>query len=223
MVVVRATVSVTVTPGDQPAQSRDRTFEQIGTVVSPDGKVLLAASSVDPAIVMDGRTVNTPMGEVRLAAVSQVKEAFIVLADGTEIPAKVLLKDKDLNLAVVAPVSADAGKLVAVDTADSAVVVPVDEVVVLGRMGKAFDRAAKVEIDAVAAAVAKPRPLLYIHVQSTGCPVFDAAGKFVGITSGKVEAASGGDGEGIGIEPVVVPAETIRKFLAQVPAKPAAK
>ena len=106
VVFVRATVSVTVTPGDQPAQSRDRTFEQLGTVVSADGRVLLAASAIDPAGVMDGRTVNTPMGEMKISATSQVKEAFIVLADGTEIPAKVVLKDKDLNLALVAPIAA---------------------------------------------------------------------------------------------------------------------
>lgn len=222
VVVVRATVSVTVTPGDQPAQSRDRTFEQVGTVISPDGRVVLAASSVDPAAVMDGRTVNTPMGEMKISATSQVKEAFIVLADGTEIPAKVVLKDKDLNLALVAPVAPVAEKLVAVDTAASAMVEPVDEVVVLGRMDKSFNRAAKVEVDSVAAVVTKPRTLISIHIPVTGCPVFSDQGKFVGITSGKVDTSADAESGGVSMEPVVVPAETIRKFLAQAkPATPA--
>lgn len=217
VVIVRATVAVTVTPGDQPAQSSDRTFEQIGTVVSADGRVILAASSLDPAAVMDGRTVNTPMGAMKLSASSQVKEAFIVLADGTEVPAKVVLKDKDLNLAMVAPVAAGPETFVPVDTAVSEMVEPVDEVVVLGRMDKSFDRCAKVEVDSVAAVVTKPRPLISIHVNATGCPVFSASGKFVGITSGKVDDAA--DRDGVSMEPVVIPAETVRKFLGQAAAK----
>lgn len=223
VVLIRATVSVTVTPGDQPAQTRDRTFEQLGTVVSSDGRVLLSATSIDPAAVMDGRTVNTPAGPMKLAATSQVKEAFIVLADGTEIPAKVVLKDKDLNLALVAPVAPGGESFVPVDVAASETVEPVDNVIILGRMDKSLNRVGKVEIDAVAAVVAKPRPLISIHVNATGCPVFSAAGKFVGLTSGKIDAATEGDGEGVSMEPVVIPATTVQKFLAQAAAKPAAK
>ena len=223
VVLVRATVAVTVTPGDQPAQTRDRTFEQLGTVVSTDGRVLLSATSIDPAAVMDGRTVNTPAGPMKLAATSQVKEAFIVLADGTEIPAKVVLKDKDLNLALIAPVETATTAFVPVDVAASDTVEPVDEVVVLGRMDKSLDRASKVEIDAVAAVTTKPRPFISIHVNATGCPVFSVAGKFVGLTSGKIDAAADGDGEGVSMEPVVIPAATVQKFLAQAAAKPTAK
>lgn len=225
VVIVRATVTVTVTPGDQPAQTRDRTFEQLGTVVSAEGRVLLSATSLDPAAVMDGRSVNTPAGPMKISATSQVKEAFIVLADGTEIPAKVLLSDKDLNIAVVAPVAPASTAFVAVDTASSATVEPVDQVVVLGRMEKSFNRCAKVEVDSVAAVVSKPRPLVSIHVSSPGCPVFNAAGKFVGLTSAKVVGAGDSDGEAmsVGMEPVVIPAESIQKFLAQAQAKPAAK
>lgn len=223
VVVVRATITMTVTPGDQPAQTRDRTFEQLGTVVSADGRVVLAAASLDPSAVMDGRTVNTPAGPMKISASSQVKEAFIVLADGTEIPAKVILSDKDLNLAVLAPVAPVANPFVAVDTASSAVVEPVDQVVVLGRMEKSFNRCPKVEVDSVAAVVSKPRPLVSIHVSAPGCPVFNAAGKFVGLTSAKISGAGDADGEGmsVGMEPVVIPAESVQKFLAQ--AKPAAK
>lgn len=223
VVIVRATVTVTVTPGDQPAQTRDRTFEQLGTVVSKEGRVVLSATSLDPAAVMDGRTVNTPAGPMKISATSQVKEAFIVLADGTEIPAKVLLSDKDLNLAVIAPVSAVATPFVAIDTTASAIVEPVDEVVVLGRMEKSFNRCAKVEIDSVVAVVSKPRPLISIHISAPGCPVFSATGKFVGLTSAKVVSGGDSDGEGmsVGMEPVVIPAESIQKFLAQ--AKPATK
>ena len=219
VVTIRATIAITVTPGDQPAQTQDRTFEQIGTVISSDGRVLLAASSIDPAAVMNGRTVNTQAGPMRLSAVSEVKEAFIVLADGTEIPAKVVLKDKDLNLALIAPTAPPAEKFIYVDTTITDTVVPVDEVIVLGRMNKSFDRSAKVEVDSVAAVLTKPRPLVAIHIPVTGCPVFSANGKFVGMTSGKITTDDEGETEGM--VPVVIPAETLQKFLAPAPTKPA--
>lgn len=216
VVTVRATVSITVTPGDQPAQTQDRTFEQLGTVVSASGQVLLAASSIDPASMMDGRMVNTQAGPMKLSAVSEVKEAFIILADGTEIPAKVMLKDKDLNLALIAPITPATETFVSVDTAASEMVVSVDEVIVLGRMDKSFDRCAKVEVDSVSAVLTKPRTFISIHIPVTGCPVFSANGKFVGMTSGKF--ATGDEGESSGMIPVVIPAETLRKFLAPKPA-----
>jgi len=223
VVIIRATVSVTVTPGDQPAQTQDRTVEQLGTVVSADGRIVLSNSSLDPAGFIDGRTVNTPAGPMKISATSQVKELFIVLADGTEVPAKVVLSDKDLNLAMVAPSAPASASFVAVDTAASATVEALDDVVVLGRMDKSFNRCPKVEVDSVAAVISKPRPLISIHVDTLGCPVFNAAGKFVGITSAKSEGPGASDSDGMpgGMSHVVVPAESVRKFLDQ--AKPAAK
>ena len=44
------------------------------------------------------------------------------LADGTELPAKVVIKDKDLNLALVAPVAKPAQPLVALDPNESVIV-----------------------------------------------------------------------------------------------------
>lgn len=232
VVVVRATVSLTITAGDLPSQTEDRSLETIGTAVSPAGLVLLPASSIDPGAYADGRTVRGPAGPMRLAVVSDVKETFLVLADGTEIPAKVVLKDKDLNLALVAPVAAPAAPLVAVDTSVSGELAVADDVIVLGRMGKGLERAPRVDIDQVCATVAKPRPLAVIHLPYPGSPVFDAKGRFAGLISGKPSAEGDDEAGAMGMTPVVVPAVTVARFLeagakaaapAPAPAAPATK
>lgn len=213
VIVIRATVALTITAGDQPSQTQDRAIESMGTVVTPEGLVLLPASEIDPGAFADGRTVRSPSGPMRLSVVSEVKEAFLVLADGTEIPAKVVLKDKDLNLALLAPVSAPSRPLVAVDTTVTGALALADEVLVLGRMGKSLERAPRVDIDSVCATISKPRPLAVIHIPFPGCPVFDAQGRFAGLTSFKPGAESEASDGGMGMTPVVVPVVTLRRFL----------
>ena len=213
VVVVRATVSMTVSAGDQPSQSQDRAVETLGTVVSPDGSVLVPASSIDPGSMADGRTVQTPGGPLRLSVVSDVKEAFIVLADGTELPAKVVIKDKDLNLALLAPVAKPAQPLVALETKAEVELKVADEVVVLGRMGKSLERAPRADIDQVCAVISKPRPFAVIHLPYPGCPVLDLDGRLAGVTSAKADGEDMESGQGMGFTPVVIPVATLRRFL----------
>jgi S1-C subfamily serine protease len=213
VVVVRATVSMTVSAGDQPSQSQDRAVETLGTVVSPDGLVIVSAAAIDPGAMADGRTVQTPGGPLRLSVVSDVKEVFIVLADGTELPAKVAIKDKDLNLALLGPVAKPSQPLVALDRWAELPLKVADEVVVLGRLGKGMERAPRADIDQVCAVISKPRPLAVIHLPYPGCPVLDLEGRLAGITSAKPEPDDMEGGQGLGMTPVVVPVPTLRRFL----------
>ncbi|GBL43377.1 hypothetical protein EMGBD4_08760 [Verrucomicrobiota bacterium] len=74
VITVRATVALTMTAGDAPSQSRDQSVEELGTVVTAQGLVVISASSIDPATAMDGRTVNMRGAPVKLAVTSEVKE-----------------------------------------------------------------------------------------------------------------------------------------------------
>lgn len=195
---MRATVALTMTAGDAPSQSRDQSVEELGTVVTAQGLVVISASSIDPATAMDGRTVNMRGAPVKLAVTSEVKEARIILADGTEIPATVVYKDRDLNLAFLAPeVGAEEAKdahFTPIDTAEEQALGVLDEVVVLSRLDKSMGRASAVECDFVRAVIAKPRRFLSIHLAQAGLPVFALGGKFAGFTT--VRFSSSGDAEG---------------------------
>jgi len=223
VITVRATVALTMTAGDAPSQSRDQSVEELGTVVTAQGLVVIAASSIDPATAMDGRTVNMRGAPVKLAVTSEVKEARIILADGTEIPATVVYKDRDLNLAFLAPeVGAEEAKdahFTPIDTAEEQALGVLDEVVVLSRLDKSMGRASAVECDFVRAVIAKPRRFLSIHLAQTGLPVFALGGKFAGFTT--VRFSSSGDAEGIAASPVVLPASDVRKAIAAALARPA--
>ena len=222
IVTVRATVALTMTAGDAPSQSRDQSVEELGTVVGDKGLVMISASSIDPATAMDGRTVTMRGAPVKLAVTSEVKEARFILADGTEVPATVVYKDRDLNLAFLAPEpgaeEAKEAKFLPIDTSSEQALEVLDEVVVLSRLDKSMGRVSAVECDFVRAVVTKPRRFLSIHLASTGLPVFGVSGKFAGFTT--VRFGSSGEGEGIAATPVVLPAAEVRKAIAAALARP---
>ncbi|MEY4776774.1 MAG: hypothetical protein RL759_1287, partial [Verrucomicrobiota bacterium] len=161
VITVRATVALTMAAGDSPTQSRDQTVEEFGTVVTADGLVVVAASSIDPATAADGRTVNVRGNQVKLSVTSEVKEARFIMPDGSEIPAVVVFKDRDLNLAYLRPEpgaeEAKDAKFVPIVLAETQKLGVLDEVVVLSRLDKAMGRTASVECDYVRAVLEKPR------------------------------------------------------------------
>jgi S1-C subfamily serine protease len=221
VITVRATVALTMSAGDSPSQSRDQTVEEFGTVVTADGLVVVAASAIDPATAADGRTVNMRGNQVKLSVTSEVKEARFIMPDGTEVPATVVFKDRDLNLAFLAPEAgadeAKDAKFVPISTASIQKLGVLDEVVVLSRLDKAMGRTACVECDAVRAALDKPRAYYSIHVNLTGLPVFGVSGQFAGFTTTRF--GSSGDNGGISMSPVVLPAAEVVKSLEQAKAK----
>lgn len=227
VLTVRATVALTMSAGDSPSQSRDQTVEEFGTVVTADGLVVVAASSIDPATAADGRTVNMRGNQVKLSVTSEVKEARFIMPDGSEIPAVVVYKDRDLNLAYLRPEAgaeeAKDAKFVPINLTAVQKLGILDEVVVLSRLDKAMGRTASVECDAVRAVLEKPRAYYSIHLSTTGLPVFGNTGHFAGLLTTRFGSA--GDNGGISMSPVVLPAAEVVKSIEQAKTKlaPAAK
>ncbi len=223
VVTVRATVALTMSAGDNPSQSRDQSVEELGTVVNAQGLIMVSASAIDPATGMDGRMVNMRGNQVKLSVTSEVKEARIIMPDGTEVPATVVFKDRDLNLAFLAP---EAGseeakdvKFHPIDLKNPQNLVALDEVVLLSRLDRSMGRVASVECDYVRAVVEKPRRFLSIHLATVGLPVFGISGHFAGFTTTRFGSA--GEGGSISMAPVVLPAGEVIKAITQATAKQA--
>ena len=135
-----AVVEIEVTAGDNPARKEERKVEMLGTVIGNDGLIVVALSSLDVASTIDGRTVNGPQGPVKLSAKGVTKEVKILMPDGSEVEAKVAFKDTDLDLGFIRPEKPDGVKLTPIDTANNAPMGMLDDVIVLGRLGKDLNR-----------------------------------------------------------------------------------
>lgn len=210
-------------------QEDESKSEATGFVIAPDGLTVLALSTTDPTSLIEN--MMSGMGEMasQFKVDSDIADVKILLEDGTEIPAKVVLRDKDLDLAYVRPLEAPGAPLPVIDLAGSAEPAILDPVITLNRLGKVAGRTCAVSIERIQAIIRKPR-IFYVPGNDpthsgAGSPVFTTDGKVVGmiaVRTIKTEGGGGfagmfGGGMGQGMIAVVVPAEDIREGAQQAP------
>jgi len=216
VVTVKLIVSLSMSLGARDQQSESKT-EAVGTIIDPSGLTVISLSTIDPSAMMKAR-MRGQAGELKID--STVKDAKIVLADGTELPAEVVLRDKDLDIAYVLPVEKPAKPLPAIDLAKSAKPQVLDEVICLNRLGKVANRVASVSVERIDALVDRPRPFYVLGSGGSsgiGSPVFSTAGLPLGIilirnapNEGEANAASAFSGAGgMGVMPIVLPAADV--------------
>jgi hypothetical protein len=186
-----------------------------GTLVDAGGLVVLSLSAIDPSRLIDGRDANSPMGPIKVDASATIKELEIILGDGTEIPATMVFKDSDLDLAFVRPKSdAPEAKGVAFDPIDLAAAGSsqvADYTVSVTRLEEPFNNEAAMMPGQVSAVIERPRPFYLSSNVVRGCPTFTLDGKLLGIGIVRLSKSQGQ-------APALVPAAEVQKLVAQVPA-----
>ncbi|MEO5916116.1 MAG: trypsin-like peptidase domain-containing protein [Luteolibacter sp.] len=210
-----AVVELEVTVGDNPAKKEERKLEMIGTVIGKDGLIVVPLSTLDVASTIDGRTYNGPQGPTKLSAKGTTKEVKILMPDGSEVEAKVAFKDTDLDLAFIRPEKPDEVKLTAIDTANNAPMGVLDDVIVLGRLGKDLNRQPVVMTNEIIALITKPRTFGKIGTQALGMPVFNKDGKFVGFGINRFSPKGDSDSQGPAPSNVILPAADLLESAAQ--------
>lgn len=180
--------------------------EALGTVIDSSGLVVVAEEAFNPVAKLI-KQFSGSLGGGAPAALREMKvdltQVEIRLPDGTEIPAKIVLKDPDLGLAFVLadkPTDADkpTPKLTNLELTETPPVQVLDEVITLGRLGKTLDGQPTLTLGRIAAIVTKPRELYWGAAGSDGAPVFTSEGKLLGIAITHSEGAT-----------VVVPASEV--------------
>ncbi|MEI8038942.1 MAG: serine protease [Verrucomicrobiota bacterium] len=210
-----AVVEIELTAGDNPVKKEERKVEILGTVIGADGLIVVPLSTLDVASMIDGRSMNGPKGPVKISAKGTTKEVKILLPDGSEVPAKVAFKDPDLDLAFIRPEKSAAVKLTPVDIANNAPMAVLDDVIVLGRLGKDLNREPVVMTNEVIALIHKPRTFGKLGSQALGMPVFNTAGKFLGLGINRFSAKGDSDSQGPMPSSVVLPAADLVESAAQ--------
>jgi hypothetical protein len=206
IVGVEMVVTLKGMQGDRPLPSREQKREINGTFVSPTGLTVLSLGSIDP------RNGLPPgmLGQMRFEE-PEFKEVKLRLANGTEIPARMVLKDADLDLVFIAPESPPAAALPFVDLTRPAKPVILDTYYDISRSSKAAQRVPAVRVVNVIGIIEKPRQYILASDYSPGCPVFDGKGNLLGIS---VRHVAGGQAAGI----IILPAAGVAEIAAQAAA-----
>jgi len=166
---------------------------------------------------------------------TEVSDVKILLDDGTELPAEVVLRDKDLDLGFIRPKTKPAAPMPALDLTKPGQAQVLDQVITINRLGQAASRSYAASVERISAVVQKPR-LFYIPdstmtATSMGCPAFTMDGNVLGVFVMRTVKGDGGGGLGamLGMQPgntasVIVPVDDILKAAKQAPAtKPETK
>jgi S1-C subfamily serine protease len=217
VITVQAVLKTTYSGNGRSSNPTEVKQDLTGTVIDPSGLTVLALSSVDPAELYrrmsdEFKTVDTQINDLKL-----------LLDDGTEVPAEIVLRDRDLDLAFIRPKTKPASPMEAVDLTKSSTVDLLEPVIALNRLNRAAGRAYSASVERIDAVIQKPRTF-YIPdtTQSTtslGSPAFALNGNIVGIFV--MRAVTGGESSSRNVREnmtaILIPAEDILKGAKQAP------
>jgi hypothetical protein len=200
IVMVLATVKTRMNIGGREA-TRDQSVQANATVLDPTGLAVMALSVLEP-----GEIANRTMGPGGVS--TEISDLRMRRPDGQEIPAKVVLRDSDLDLVFVKPTEPPSAPMPAVD-APSGVPALLDVLVVLQRTGETTGWRPLATLSYVQMTVDRPRTYHALSVTpALGAAVFDTRGRFVGI----IVRVGGARTNPL---PAVLPADDIREVAGQ--------
>jgi hypothetical protein len=169
---------------------------QCGAVIIDGcGLAVTSLMNLDPQSLLKLRLGR--MGGRQMEFECRVQAVKYRLTDGTEVPARIVLKDEDLDLAFLAPLKPlDAqtqAKIVAIPLNHAAGGADVLEPTILvDRSGAGLNYILVLGFGRIAAVVSKPRTCYLSNAGSPGLPVFNREGKVLGILC-RCISAQGGD------------------------------
>ena len=228
VITVKLVIKQGVSYGGRDTNKRESKTETTGTVIDPSGLTVISLFATDPTSLYSNM-VSGGDEDMQLKFESEVSDVKLVMPDGTEIAAKIILRDKDLDLAYVRPTDKPGKAFKFADLTKASKPQILDEVFVVNRLGKVANRTNSISIDRIEAIVSKPRTF-YIPGQNgqggLGAPVFSANGQIIGVVLLRTIKSDGGSDigsmlssglSGMGILPVILPAEVILEGAKQAP------
>ena len=165
---VSVTVRIELSAGGRSVPPQEQKLEALGTIIAEDGLTVLSLNKVDPTASILSR-LRSPGASVNV----NYTEVMLLMQDGTEVPAKLLLKDVDLDLAFVLPIKER--------KEEYKEVIFLDEVVSIGKLKQTLYRQSTLRRGWVNAVITKPRQYFVIENTAPGTPVFNKNADWLGV------------------------------------------
>lgn len=167
------------------AQGRERgsaesQLEVAGTTLTAAGLTVVSDVTTNPSALSASDDQDTRLD-------TETTDVKILLRDGRELPARFVLRDADLDLAFLVPEEAGL-KLPFLDLSSDTAALPeaLDDLIYLYPLARSLGRETGVVLDRVRGVSRKPRTFvaseIVLGMQSLGCPVFDGAGRALGLS-----------------------------------------
>lgn len=208
--IVTARLVVKISFGER---EQEQKLEITGTVIDASGLTVVSAAAIDPTArlqgLMGGRRGGGGGGGEQQRIDTEVSETALVLEDGTELEADVVLKDADLDLAFIKPRDTKGAKLDFVELkASDAKVQALDDVFVVGRLGRVANHAVSIATGEVKAVVKGPRSFYVLDNEissgATGCVAYAADGTALGVFVTRTVRGDAGGFRGRGGDQAVI-------------------
>ena len=226
VVTVQVVVKMKFSVPGMGGQANESKQDVTGSVVDPSGLTVLALSSCEPGDMLQSMMAGMSDEDMKFKMETELSDVKLLLDDGTELPADIVLRDKDLDLAFVRPMTKPASPMTALDLSKSATAQVLDQVITLNRLGKAAGRAYAASVERISAVVQKPR-LFYVpgsEMTSTtlGSPAFSLDGNVLGVFVMRSVSQKGGGMSLFNFRPqglttIILPAADILKAARQAP------
>lgn len=162
-------------------QDEENKSEALGVMIAPSGLTVTALS----ALQAGGNEQDAAGGEngEKIAFTSEITSAKFLLPNGKELPAQVVLRDRDLDLAFLRPLKTPAQPLPMLNLTQASEPLVLDTVISLARLGTVANRSLALYRHLVTAVLEKPRKYFMIagSEYQTGSPAFTKDGKLIGI------------------------------------------
>ncbi len=208
VVFVLGTAKVRVNQGGR-EQNQDSRIQALVTIIDSSGLGVMSLTSLDPGEMLSAQMSRGRAAGAGVSVSTEASDLRYRMPDGKELPVRVVLRDKDLDLAFLRPVEKPAAPVAAIDLPAARPSV-VDAVVELRRLPETAGWQSTALFHTVQAVVEKPRTFFLLTGGAVGSPVFDTRSRFVGVIlrlRNEADAASA--------LPIVLPASDIREVAKQ--------
>lgn len=205
--------------------------ETTATVINPSGLAVLSYSDIDPNRIYNEifkQAISHKEGTPKFNMETEITDVKMLMSDGNEVPAEIIMKDRDLDLVFVRPAEKLRNPLPAIDLTQNSKPNIADNIIILTRLGKIAGRIPSISVYRIEGIIKKPRTLYVIDANASsgklGAPVFSLDGKVVGIfllkvtdpgTKGLGLSSMFSGASRLGILPVILPSEDILEVSKQ--------